>query len=56
MFGVTGGGNGGGKGAGTLIASREGRVGTGIPKVIGMGRNREKFCAIFCNNRKHQEE
>ena len=21
-----------------------------------MGRNREKFCAIFCNNRKHQEE
>ena len=53
---MTGGGNGGGKGAGTLLVSREGRVGRGIPKVTGMGRNREKFCAIFCNNRKHQEE
>ena len=29
MFGVTGGGNGGGKGAGTLLVSREGRVGKG---------------------------
>lgn len=34
------------KGAGTLLEAREERVGRGIPKVTGMGRNRGKFSDI----------